>query len=276
MSRVPVAYQLYSARDAFAENPEAVLRELAHIGYDGVELAGLNGMTAGALRGLLDTYGLTAISAHVPLAAMQRDLETVITDYGILGCRYLAVPRLDTDERPGGIGFGRTLGQLQRFGIRLRQAGMTLLFHNHFCEFEPVSGQPGLDFMYDAVSEEALGTQLDVCWITYAGEDPIAYLRKYCGRCPVVHLKDFIFEKGDISPYEWETLPASAQKDARVFSFCPWGAGNLDTAAIMQSSIESGAEWFVIEQDDPWQGTPLENAAQSMETIKRVYRQLSL
>lgn len=250
-----------------------MLEQLARIGYDGVELAGFADIAPAELRAILEAEGLRAISAHVPLAHMRRDMEQVIAQYAMVGCRYLAVPRLDAFERPGGAGFAQTLREMHRFGQRAKQAGMTLLFHNHYCEFERVSSQCGLDFMYDTIGRDVLQTQLDVCWIAYAGQDPIAYLKRYAGRIPVVHLKDFQYAPGDISPYELQALSAEERASARVFAFCPWGAGNLDAADVMRAAVCGGADWFVVEQDEPYQGTALENAAQSMDTIRRIYRQ---
>src|SRR3954453_23748457 len=63
-----IGLQLYSVRDAFMAQPEAVLRALAAAGYRKVEFAGLPGGTdpahAPAIRALLDKYHLKAISSH--------------------------------------------------------------------------------------------------------------------------------------------------------------------------------------------------------------------
>ncbi|HML49384.1 MAG TPA: hypothetical protein PKE04_21810, partial [Clostridia bacterium] len=61
--------------------------------------------------------------------------------------------------------------------------------------------QYGLDFLYDAVPAAFLMTEIDTCWVKYAGEDPSAYVRKYAGRCPVIHLKDYVGRRGERQPY---------------------------------------------------------------------------
>lgn len=42
--------------------------------------------------------------------------------------------------RPGGAGFAQAIRVISRFGSLLREAGMTLLYHNHDFEFVNVSG----------------------------------------------------------------------------------------------------------------------------------------
>lgn len=272
MAYVPVAYQLYSAREEAQRDLEGVFAHLHALGYDGVEFAGFYDWSIPEVRRLLDAYGLRGISSHVPLHVIEADMFGTIARHLALGCAYIAVPNLDTAHRPGGHRFSHTLALLHRFGALCREAGITLLFHNHFCEFQRVSGQYGLDFLYDAVPENLLGTQLDVCWIDYAGEDPLAFLRKYAGRIPVVHLKDYVHRPGDISPYEWDDLTAEQQTMQSKFAFCPWGFGGMDARAVYETAIACGAEWFVVEQDDPFEGSALDNCAQSMQTIRQLRR----
>lgn len=273
MSNIPVAYQLYSVREEAQQDLERVFAHLHALGYDGVEFAGLFDWPIPWVRKLLDQYELRAISSHVQLSLMERDMSAVLSQHAELGCQYITVPHLDREHRPGGALFSHTIALFYRLGELCRQAGMTLLFHNHFCEFERVSGQYGLDFLYDAVPAELLQTQLDVCWITYAGEDPLAYLRKYAGRSPVVHLKDFVFRQGDLSPYEWEELPPDEQNRRSQFAFCPWGYGRLDVPTIYRTACECGARWFVVEQDYPWEADAMINCEQSMRTIKSLRAQ---
>ena len=46
MEQRPIAYQVYSARDEAQQDLAAVLRQLADMGYDGVEFAGFYGHSA--------------------------------------------------------------------------------------------------------------------------------------------------------------------------------------------------------------------------------------
>lgn len=270
MRIAPVAYQLYSAREDAAKDLDAVLAALKAMGYDGVEFAGFYGHTAGEVREMLDRHGLKGISSHVPASQIEQDMFGVIAFHQAIGCPYIAVPYLDDESRPGAAGFGKMIAMIHTFGRLCREAGIKLLYHNHDFEFARLSGQYGLDFLYDAVPPDILQTEIDTCWVKYAGVDPAGYLRKYAGRCPVVHMKDYVGVKGDRPPYALIGLSERGQDEKQeAFEFRPVGYGCQDVKAVVEAALHSGAEWFVVEQDASVGRTPLEAAKLSVETMQK-------
>ena len=271
MEKRPVAYQLYSAREEAAQDLNAVLATLKGLGYDGVEFAGFYGHTAEEVKEALEKNGLVAISSHVPFAQIEADMFGTIAYHQAIGCKFIAVPYLDAETRPGAPGFAHAIAVMDRFGRLLKEAGMTLLYHNHDFEFISLSGMYGLDFLYEALPEDVIKTELDVCWVKYAGENPADYIRKYAGRCPVVHLKDFVGVKQDGStPYALIGLDEDEKKETQAFEFRPFGYGSQNAEEVVTAGIESGAEWFVIEQDQSVGRTPLEAAELSIGTLKKL------
>lgn len=272
MEKRPVAYQVYSAREDAARDLDSVLGSLKAMGYDGVEFAGFYGYTAKQVKEMLDKHGLVAISSHVPFVQIEADMFGVIADHQTIGCKHIAVPYLDDQTRPGAPGFAHAIAVMHKFGRLLKEAGMTLLYHNHDFEFVKMCGIYGLDFLYQAVPADVLKTELDVCWVKYAGEDPAAYIRKYAGRCPVVHLKDFVGRKSEdgSNPYALIGLDENEKKDTQAFEFRPFGYGCQDVEAVVTAGVESGAEWFVVEQDLSIGRTPLEAAEMSIGTLKKI------
>lgn len=271
MEKRPVAYQVYSAREDAEKNLDAVLEQLSSIGYDGVEFAGFYGYGAEEIAAMLEKHNLKAISSHVPVMAIEADMFGVIAFHQKIGCEYIAIPYLGEEDRPGAKGFAKMIRLIYRFGGLCREAGIQLLYHNHDFEFVTLSGQYGLDFLYEAVPACALQTEIDVCWVKYAGEDPAAYIRRYAGRCPVVHLKDYVGEKGDASPYALIGQAGREREESKAaFEFRPFGYGVQDPEAIVRAGIESGAKWFVVEQDLSVGRTPLEAARMSLDTLRKL------
>lgn len=269
METRPIAYQLYSARDEAAQDLDAVLTQLSALGYNGVEFAGFYGHSAETVCALLQKHHLKAISSHVPVTQIEEDMFGILSFHMQIGCEYIAIPYLDEERRPGMPGFSRMLRLIYQFGGLCRDAGITLLYHNHDFEFVTLSGQYGLDFLYDAVPPELLQTELDVCWIKYAGEDPATYLRKYAGRCPVVHLKDYVGLRGEQSPYALIGQEEKKEENVTAFEFRPFGHGCQDVDSILAAGLQSGAQWFIVEQDMSVGRTPLEAAAMSIETLRK-------
>ena len=176
---LPVAAQVYSVRDEVAADFEKTMQQLAKMGYDGVELAGLYGKTAKEIRACLD--------------------QVAVQTYHEIGCKYVAIPYLDQERWYGGSRYQETLQNILKISQKCREAGMELLYHNHHFEFEKTDkGGFQLDAFYEAISAEDLKTELDLCWVKVGGADPVSYLRKYAGRCPIVHVKDFIYRDGEV------------------------------------------------------------------------------
>lgn len=270
MSRLPVALQVYSVRDEAENDFRSTMRKVKEIGYDGVELAGLYGLAPSEVKSVLDEFGLTPISAHVPYNELVEDIEKVIRDYKEIGCEYLAVPYMTEDMRPNTPKFPEVIEQITRIARVCKENGITLLYHNHDFEFVKMpDGNYGLDYLYSYIPADLLQTELDTCWVKVAGEDPVAYIEKYQGRCPVVHLKDFYMEGDPRNLYKLIGLESEEeQEDSGYFEFRPVGYGMQDMPAILEASLKSGAKWVVVEQDESVGRSRLEAVEMSLNYLK--------
>ncbi len=259
---LPIALQLYSVREDMKQDFKAGLKKVKELGYDGVEFAGLFGHDPKEIKAWCEELGLTPISAHVPLQEMLGDLDGTLAKYKEIGVQYIAVPYLPEDRRPGTDGFLPTIEDIRKVCEADKKLGMITLYHNHDFEFVKVDGEYGLDMLYRLIPADLLQTELDTCWVNIGGENPADYIRKYAGRCPVVHLKDFYRESADPSEplYELIGIKSEAKKPAKKnFEFRPVGHGLQDFPSILKAAEASGATWVVVEQDQPSMGkTPME------------------
>ena len=266
---LPVAVQVYSVRDDAKADLRGTLEKIKEMGYDGVEFAGLYGNSPEDIKKMCDEVGLVPISAHVPYLDMMGAPKGILSKYAAIGCKFVAVPYLTPDYRPGTECFPEVIENVKTLGKAAKELGIQLLYHNHDFEFMKLDGKYALDILYDEVPEEYLKTELDVCWVNVGGEVPAEYIRKYAGRTPVVHLKDFVGEKSE-NMYELigiktEAAPARPSN----FELRPVGSGCQDFPAILKAAEESGAEWVVVEQDNPSMGlTPMECIAKSREYLR--------
>jgi len=267
MSTLPVALQLYTVRDFMEKDLPGTLAKVREMGYKCVEPAGLFGLTGEQFRAELDKAGLKAICAHVPFAEMKANPKAAMETYKTIGVECIAVPYLGGGERPGDENFDQVLADIAAIGKVAAEYGIQLLYHNHDFEFVTMpDGSFGLDYMYANVPAEYLATELDTCWVKVAGQDPAAYIRKYAGRCPVVHLKDFRGGKTE-NMYELiGTSEAKAEKST-AFEFRPVGHGIQDIPAILAAALESGAKYVVVEQDSCNDRTSLEAAETSRKYL---------
>lgn len=267
---LPVAIQVFSVRDDAAKDLRSTLVKIKEMGYDGVEFAGLYGNTPEDVAKMCKEIGLVPVSAHVPYDEMVADPEGVLAQYKTIGCKYIAIPYLTPEYRPGTENFGKVIENAKMLGGVAKKMGMQLLYHNHEFEFLKINGKYALEILYDSVDADLLKTELDTCWVNIGGEEPAAYVRKFTGRAPVVHLKDFKGEKSD-NMYELIGIENKAPQRPQNFEFRPVGSGAQSFPEILKASEDAGAEWVVVEQDQPSMGlTPLECAAKSREYLKSI------
>lgn len=264
----PIAIQLYSVRDEMDADFEGTLKKVKALGYDGVEFAGLFGKSAAEIKKMCDEIGLVPISAHVPFIDMIND-PSLLNVYAEIGCKFVAIPYLTEEYRPGNEKFGEVIEGARMLGQKARELGMTLSYHNHDFEFVKVDGEYALDILYKEVPAELLQTELDTCWVNIGGENPADYLRKYAGRADVLHLKDFVGNKSE-NMYALIGIDEDEKKETGgKFEFRPVGSGVQDFPAILDAAKTSGVKWVVVEQDQPSLGkTPMECAEMSINYLR--------
>lgn len=271
--KLPVALQLYSVRGDMAQDFYGTLKAVKEMGYDGVEFAGLYDNTPAQIKAWCDELGLVPISAHVPLAEMLADIDKVIADYKAIGCEYIVVPYVTPERHPDGELFAQMIEEIRTIGQKAKEAGLVVLYHNHDFEFKLTpDGKIGLDALYEAIPADLLQTELDLCWVKYAGQCPVEYIKKYAGRAPVVHFKDY-YASGEQTedPYALIGLNEGEEKENKAFEFRPLGCGVQDVCALLKAAKEADSKWIVVEQDNPSMGkSAMECVAMSIEYLNNM------
>ena len=269
MKTLPVAVQVYSVRDDAEKDFRGTMQKIKALGYEGVELAGLYGLEPAEIKAAIADAGLVALSAHVPFQELVADMDGTIAKYVEIGVQYIAIPYLMEEDRPGTPKFEDNVKLFAEIGRKCKENGIQTLYHNHDFEFMKMDdGRYALDYIYDTIPADLLQTEIDTCWVKVAGEDPAAYVKKFSGRAPVVHLKDFHKEGKPGNMYELIGTEVKKEESAGTFEFRPVGSGDQDFPSILEASVEAGAKWVVVEQDQSIGRTPMEAIQMSREYLK--------
>lgn len=264
---LPVALQLFSVRDYADRDFADTMKKVKEIGYDYVELAGLYGLSVKEIRSALRGAGVKAISAHMSVDEFKNDTSENIAKYKAIGVKYLVIPHVPEEMRPGKCDFDKVIEQLAVWGRLCSEQGIQMLYHNHDFEFVKMDdGSYGLDYMYSRLPHEYLQPELDLCWIKVSGEDPVEYIKKYYGYCPIIHLKDYVGERTE-NMYELIGTDTDSYEKGEKFAFRPLGQGIQDFPAILKTAEESYAKYVVVEQDDCGEQDSLEACKQSREYL---------
>ncbi len=249
MSRPVVGLQLYTLRTVINDDPAGVLRQVAEMGYEAVELAGFAGLTAEEFKAALDEAGLKAVSSHASLQAVEDDFDAVVEQARLFGYSYVGLGSVPAELRGSRENWVATAQRLSAVGKRLREeAGLTFFYHNHAFEFEEqYDNDYGLDLLYANSDAQNLQAELDTYWVQKGGENPVEYLKKYAGRTPILHIKDM-----------------GADGD-----FAEIGTGSLNWPAIFSAAEAGGVQAYIVEQDT-CPGNPLDSVRISIENLKKM------
>ena len=239
-----IGIQLYSVGADMAKSVPETLKRVAEIGYKQVEFAGYFGVDAKEMRRMLDFYGLEAVSSHADVVGnLDAELEYMKT----VGAANIACAGIGNfDSRDNVLKIAELFNKI---GEKCEKAGVHFSYHNHAHEFaRDEGGKWLLDILYENTDPRLVNVQLDVCWATVGGADPVEYLRKYKDRVRTVHMK----EVKTVSPYAGTAI----------------GKGIVDFRGIY-ALLGDGVKYIVEQEGIPdmetWEGLAL--SAEYLKTL---------
>ncbi len=273
MKRFKIGLQLYSVRDKMENDMEGTLRAVKEMGYECVEFAGYFGHSAEEVRAMCDAIGLEIISVHQTHDVFLNDTEASVSHLKTLGVPYCAIPSIPrsawTTE------YEKTIADIRTVSAILKENGIQLLYHNHEFEFLDKHGDTRIiDAMFTDLSPSELTPQLDVCWVHYAAEDPLEYIRKY-SHMPLLHLKDFDCKQLAAGPAyalidsTGKAVGGNSRED-NGFEFRPIGYGRQDFPSILKEAENTKIQCLIVEQDKVHGESSLDDARKSREYLKSI------
>jgi len=260
-----IGLQLYTVRDAMAQDPAATLARVAQIGYNSVEGAtytgteNFYGMDAAAFKKLLQQNGLIMPSAHYRLGEEQQngadvqgtmlhDWQKAVDDAAAVGVKYMVCAWLAPSERGGLDHYKQLATDLNKAGEVCKKAGIQLCYHNHDFEFEKQNNQYPYDVLLNEADKDLVKFEVDLYWVNKAGQDPIKLFNDHPGRFPLWHVKDM-----DNTPQH---------------NFTEVGNGVINFKNIFKYADKAGLQYFFVEQDQT-PGSPFDSITKSITYIKQ-------
>jgi len=259
----------------FADDPRnppwrQVLKDCAEAGYGGIELGPVGFMPEdpAILAEALGENGLTLIGGvvfrpfHDPtkwdevLDAARRTCKALVAH----GARHLVLIDSISPRRAPTAGRSEVAEQMDAaewaaFRDRIAtvarlgtdEFGLTVGIHAHAAGF--MDFEPELERLLAEVPEDILKICFDTGHHSFAGFDPVAFMRRHIGRISYMHFKD-------IDPKVKAGVIASGTGFYEACGqgiFCNLGRGDVDFPVVRQILIDAGYQgWCTVEQDcDP-------------------------
>ena len=256
MKKLELGLQIHCVRDAFMEDPETTLRQVADMGYDGIELVlqycPFEPERYG--RALKET-GLACYSIMLDWKHMivPEDLERTIELARATNCPVIimaAVPKPTLEEADGNPALMQELLETaQKYTKVLQEAGFETGYHDHDRDHMVfVDGKESfMDYLLRNTGDDYM-YMIDTGNAMAGGVDPIAKIRQFPHRSRIAHLKGFAAETRYLTPM-WKC--------------------EIDTDELVKTLVnEGGAEIISIEFGTAVDATPFEWAQQSYNWLR--------
>ncbi|SDD60984.1 sugar phosphate isomerase/epimerase family protein [Niabella drilacis] len=238
-----VGIQLYSLRDDLPKDPKGILKQLAAFGYKEVEsYEGAQGMFWGmgnkGFKRYMDELGMKIVSSHCDYT---HDFERKAAEAAEIGMSYLICPYVGPQKSLDD--YKRLADSFNKAGETCKKNGIRFAYHNHDYSFRLQNGQFPQDIFMQHTDKALMDYEMDIYWVVTAGQDPIAWLKKYSGRFRLCHVKDR--KKG--------VTPKQGEPNLSVIV----GTGSIDFKTILAAARKEGMQHYILEQE-AYEKAPIE------------------
>jgi sugar phosphate isomerase/epimerase len=234
--KFPLGVQLYTVREQAEKDLGAVLAHISMIGYTEVETYwNVYTHPAKKLRSMILDNGLTVPSGHFNYEG----LETKLDYAKELGVQWVICPMLPKEMWTSADGFKKAAAQFNVWGEQVQKLGMQFGFHNHNYEFQKFGDMTGFDILTQNADPKLVCLEMDCYWITQAGQDPVAMLKKYGSRIQLLHLKD-----------RMAGFPTTQMLGPDAEHITEVGSGTINWKAVIDTAQQTGVKHYFVERDN--------------------------
>jgi sugar phosphate isomerase/epimerase len=247
---LPVGLQLYSVREMLPKDYEGTLKQIGALGYQEVEAAGYFDHTVPQVKAAMSAAGLHLVSAHYSHDSLAKDFDNILAFNHDVGVDYLicSFPGIKDPSRLKDASHRSVVNsftmddyhwnadEFNKFGEKVKAAGMKFGYHNHTMEFTKQDGLAPLDEMIRLTDPGLVTFELDCGWVIVGGANPVDYITRYPTRISMLHVKDF---KPTDKPASIVDPPHAAQL----------GQGTLDYRPVFAAAKKANLKHYFVEQE---------------------------
>lgn len=239
VSAQEIGLQLYSLRREIPKDVPGSMALISSWGIREIEGGGSYNMTMDDYKALLKKNKLEMVSIGADFNELAKDPAKVVANAKAFGAKYVMcawIPHKGTDFTLADT--ENAIDVFNKAGKVLADAGITLCYHAHGYEFRPHEDGTLFDLMVKKMDPKYANFEMDVFWVKHPGQDPVALLKKYPNRFPLMHLKDR-------RPGTEGNQFGTADDETNVVL----GAGDVGIADIMKVARKYGVKHFFIEDE---------------------------
>jgi sugar phosphate isomerase/epimerase len=253
-----IGLQLYSLRNEIPKDVAGSLSLIKSWGIKEIEGGGTYGMTIDEFNALAKKNNLKMISIGADFNELDKDPAAVAARAKQFGAKYVMcawIPHNGNDFTLADT--ERAIAVFNKAGKVLAEAGISFCYHPHGYEFRLHEDGTLFDLMAKKMDPKYANFEMDVFWVKHPGHDPVALLKKYPNRFPLMHLKD---RRHGTEGNQFGTAP----DDTNVVL----GTGDVGIGAIMKIARQYGVKHFFIEDESAHAVEQIPQSLKYLKTIK--------
>ncbi len=241
-AKLKIGLQLYTMRDHIEKDVKGVIAGIAKAGYTELETYGFDpakktffGWTAKDFKKLLSDHGISSPSGHYSVdtyfkTGSDADQKAYIEAAHALGQQTIVVPYLDESFRATSQQFSVAADKVNKIATMNKAAGLKTGYHNHDFEFKVIDGIKLYDVLLKNTDRALVTFEMDLYWVTRAGQDAVKMFKAHPGRFSAWHIKDMDKAKHEINTEV--------------------GTGTVDFKRIFKYQQLSGVKHIYMEQEN--------------------------
>lgn len=237
------------------------MRLMKDAGYNGIELngfmikkmppivkilTGLAGMPVGNggkldWHKMIDASGLSVVSVHEDLGSILRAPGEIIAEAQSFHTEYVVVTGMHMFDYSDADAVKKLAEDLNRAGKQLMDGGISLLYHNHNCEFLRVAEKKtAYEYIIESTDPEWVNFEFDSYWPTEAGADAKLWMERLGERMKLWHIND----RGCRPRGKGASIMKSDSMEL--------GYGNMDLTGMAEIAKKNNVSAVILESHKNW------------------------
>ena len=252
-----IGLQLYSVRGHFEKDAARTCQMVAEWGIQIVEEGLHYGHTVAELNEMYEDNGLKLVSASADYGDLKNRPEDVAARAKALGVKYVVcfwIPHNGNEFTVENV--DAAIDVFENAGKVMESHGLTLCYHPHGYEFRPFEGTTLMDYMISR--SKHFDFEIDVFWVKHSGAEPLALMRKYPDRFPLMHAKDRAH--GTIG-----NTNGKADVDCNVVL----GEGDVGIEELFREAQKMGMDYIFIEDESSRSTTQIPKSLAYLKNLQK-------
>jgi sugar phosphate isomerase/epimerase len=237
-AQTEIGIQLYTLRNQFKNDVAGTLDLIQRWGIHEIEGGGTYGLPMEEFKKMLKDRKLTMVSVGADYKQLKENPQAAVDQAKAFGAKYVICTWIPHNGEFSMENAKEAVDVFNKAGKVLAANGLSLCYHAHGYEFGPWQSGTLFDYMMEKADPRYFNFEMDVFWVKHPGQDPVALLKKYPNRFPLMHLKDR--KPGTVGNQKGE---------ADVETNVVLGTGDVGIAAIMKAAKKAGVKHFFIEDE---------------------------